>query len=241
MKAIEMFCGIGGFRIALDELGIETVFANDISDKAAFVYKKNFSDKIFTKGDIKTLINKIPSHDLLTAGFPCQPFSSAGKKLGISDPRGTLFASIVDVLNEQKPTFFILENVKRLISMDDGNHFATILKALNDCGYFIEWRILNAFQFGLPQNRERIIITGIKTDKLLANSSLIDKKENPRFSKDPLNFSYWSLLKNHRKRFGKWGLCFKNSYFSCDVNYTQFNKKRIGGFNFEAQHRYLTL
>ena len=99
MRAIELFSGIGGFRIALDELGFETVFANDIDEKASFVYKNNFGTEAFIQGDINHYKNLIPSHNILTAGFPCQPFSSAGKKKGVADPRGTLFESIVNILN----------------------------------------------------------------------------------------------------------------------------------------------
>ena len=129
MKAVELFAGIGGFRIACDELDIKTVWANDIDPKASKVYRSNFGIKEHTEGDIENYIDKIPEHDLLTGGFPCQPFSSAGKKLGIEDTRGTLFEKIVCILSKKKPKYFVLENVKRLLSMDKGAHFATILDA----------------------------------------------------------------------------------------------------------------
>ena len=143
MKAVELFAGIGGFRIACDRLGIDTVWANDIDGLAAQVYKNNFKKGIFKEGDITENIPSIPDHDLLTAGFPCQPFSSAGKKLGTEDIRGTLFEKIVQVLILKKPKYFVLENVKRLLSMDNGEHFSTILEALSKIGYLIEWRLLN--------------------------------------------------------------------------------------------------
>lgn len=222
LRAIELFCGIGGFRIALDELQIKTVFANDIDSKAASVYKNNFGDDVFIQGDVNQIQDSIPPHDLLTAGFPCQPFSSAGKKMGIADPRGTLFESIVKILKKNAPKYFVLENVKRLISMEKGVHFATILNALSECGYYIEWRVINATQFGLPQSRERIIITGIKTDETEPAVRLINQTELVNFYKNPSNFSNWIPLSHHAASFKTWGLCFNGSYFTESIDYTQF-------------------
>ena len=100
MEAIELFAGIGGFRIACDELDIKTIWANDIGKKSSKVYRSNFGGKEHVEGDIEDYIDQIPKHDLLTGGFPCQPFSSAGKKLGIEDARGTLFEKIVYILKK---------------------------------------------------------------------------------------------------------------------------------------------
>lgn len=166
MDAIEMFAGIGGFRLALDHLGVRTIWANDIEPKACKVYRTHFGDDSVICGDIRDVKNSIPPHDLLTAGFPCQPFSAAGKKLGVHDRvRGTLFAEIVEVLERTAPKFFVLENVKRLLTMDEGRHLKTILLALTGAGYFVEWRLLNAKNFGLAQNRERIFLVGRKDHK----------------------------------------------------------------------------
>jgi DNA (cytosine-5)-methyltransferase 1 len=163
MNAIEMFAGIGGFRIGLESAGIRVIWANDIDPKACAVYASHFHDGSLVSGDIRQVKESIPPHDVLTAGFPCQPFSAAGKKLGIHDTmRGTLFAEIVDVLERLEPSFFVLENVKRLLSMEHGRHFKTILLALTGAGYFVEWRLLNAKNFGLAQNRERIFLVGRK-------------------------------------------------------------------------------
>ncbi|MGB1251289.1 MAG: DNA cytosine methyltransferase, partial [Candidatus Promineifilaceae bacterium] len=144
MRAIELFAGIGGFRLACNTLGIETVWANDKASKPSKVYRANFGNNEHCEGDLSLCLDQIPSHDLLTAGFPCQPFSSAGKKLGIQDARGTLFELIVKILKTNRPKYFVLENVKRLLSMDKGAHFATILHALASLDYTIEWRLLNA-------------------------------------------------------------------------------------------------
>ncbi|CAH9059599.1 Modification methylase BanI [Pseudoalteromonas holothuriae] len=215
MKAVELFCGIGGFRLACDELGIETVFANDIEEKASQVYRDKFSDNGFYQGDIAEFIGKIPDHDLLTGGFPCQPFSSAGKKLGIEDARGTLFEKIVEIINLKKPKYFVLENVKRLLSMDKGAHFATILNSLSDLGYLVEWRVLNAINFGLPQSRERVIIIGhLHT---LPQSYLCSEEDLRELSTKQLEnaatYDDWVDISLHTKSFSNWGMAYKGKFF----------------------------
>ena len=155
---VELFAGIGGFRLAAAQKGLQTLWANDICPKACQVYRSQFGDAEIRQGDIRELTHEIPSHDLLTAGFPCQPFSSAGQKKGFRDPRGLLFSVIVEVLRTHRPRYFILENVKRLLLMEKGVHFATVLSALTELGYHIEWRLVNTRHFGLAQNRERVLI-----------------------------------------------------------------------------------
>lgn len=208
MKAIELFAGIGGFRLACDAKGIQTIFANDIKETACAVYKDQFGADELNVGDINALMEKIPEHDLLTGGFPCQPFSSAGKKNGIRDPRGTLFQSIVHILDTHRPKYFILENVKRLLSMENGEHFATILEELSSLGYFIEWRLLNAMHHGLPQNRQRLFITGVLGDQPCIRLLVSDEiNELPtgyvNFLKSPES---WEKITSHGKAFPEWGL-----------------------------------
>src|SRR5690349_12514113 len=144
LKAVELFAGIGGFRLAADAFNVKTIWANDIDPKACLVYRSRFGQKEMHEGDIHAFLDSMPSHRFLTGGFPCQPFSSAGKKEGIRDPRGTLFQIIVTALAKHRPDCFVLENVKRLLVMEDGCHFATILSALASLNYQIEWRLLNA-------------------------------------------------------------------------------------------------
>ena len=117
---IELFAGIGGFRVAADNLGLDTLWANDINKDAAKVYTDNYGSDRFVLGDINEHFDSIPDHDLLTGGFPCQPFSKAGKKLGVDDYRGTLFEAIVKILVKKHPSFFVLENVNSLLYMDNG-------------------------------------------------------------------------------------------------------------------------
>lgn len=226
MRTVELFSGIGGFRIACDRLGIETVWANDIDDKASIVYKNKFANNVHVKGDLSDFIDDVPEHDLLTAGFPCQPFSSAGKKLGVSDVRGTLFEKIVYILEKKQPSFFVLENVKRLLSMDKGKHFATIISALSSKGYLVEWRLLNASNFGLPQNRERVIITGRKSKNI--NSYLCLDKDFSQVKDKDLEIikdvSSWCLINEHGKKFFSWGLAVGGLF--CQADLKEFSEAR---------------
>tara|TARA_B100000575_G_C23068436_1_gene615329 strand:- start:174 stop:1097 length:924 start_codon:yes stop_codon:yes gene_type:complete len=157
---IDLFAGIGGIRIPFDELGGNCVFTSEFDKFAQQTYEANFGET--PSGDV-TLINEkdIPKHDLLLAGFPCQAFSNAGLRKGFNDTRGTLFFDIARILDYHKPKAFLLENVKGLRSHDNGNTFRTIVKVLNEIGYqTLESQILNAKDFGLPQNRERVFIVG---------------------------------------------------------------------------------
>lgn len=219
MKAVELFAGIGGFRLACDALGVETVWANDIDPKASKVYRENFGSKEHVEGDIERFVDQVPVHDLLTGGFPCQPFSSAGKKLGIEDARGTLFEKIVFVIKSKRPRYFVLENVKRLLSMDKGAHFATILDALSSLGYLVEWRLLNAVNFGLPQNRERIVIIGHLDHNV--RSYLCTEDDLSGLADRQLSsvacYDGWREIGNHASRFMNWGIALGGRFFHADV------------------------
>lgn len=161
MKAIDLFCGIGGFHYAAKENGIEIVFASEIDKHAREQYKLNHGLEPF--GDITKIDAKdIPDHDILFAGFPCQSFSIAGSRKGFQDVRGTLFFEIERILGIKRPKYFLLENVKGLISHEGGNTLKTIENALYGLGYFLHIKVLNAKYFGVPQNRERIFIAGFR-------------------------------------------------------------------------------
>ena len=220
---VELFCGIGGFRIAAEERNIRTVWANDICPKACKVYRDRFGNAELRQGDIHELAHEIPPHDLLTAGFPCQPFSSAGKKKGVRDPRGHLFEVIVDVLHRYKPSFFILENVKRLLSMEEGTHFAKILSKLASLDYNIEWRLVNTMHLGLPQNRQRLLILGaLKKEatgdfpsiRLASTENLLELPESN--FKTLSNFENWTKIEAHSKRFPTWGIARVGRFFGYD-------------------------
>ena len=158
-KFIDLFAGIGGFHQAAKTSGGECVFSSEIDLEASKAYEANYGIK--PHGDITRVnINAIPEHDLLCAGFPCQPFSIIGNKNGFDDIRGTLFFEIAKILKQKKPPMIVLENVKQLATHDNRRTLTKIIETLNKLGYKTDWKILNALDYGLPQKRERILIVG---------------------------------------------------------------------------------
>lgn len=163
LKFTDFFCGIGGFHIAAENLGLQCVFASDIDNYAQDAYEANFGMR--PVGDInKVEADDVPDHDILFAGFPCQPFSIIGKQNGFSDPRGTLFFELLRIIKKKRPSAIVLENVKQLATSDKGRVIERILKDLRSLGYSVEYKILNALDYGVPQKRERTIIVGTLHD-----------------------------------------------------------------------------
>lgn len=158
----DMFCGIGGFHQAADGLGMVCVFACDIDEEARKAYEHNYG--IRPESDISRIqIKNIPDHDILFAGFPCQPFSIIGSRAGFADVRGTLFFELATIIQAKQPRAFVLENVKQLVSHNKGKTLERILEILRvELGYQVEYRVLNALNFGLPQKRERVLIVGFR-------------------------------------------------------------------------------
>lgn len=186
IKFIDLFAGIGGIRLPFDELGYKCVFSSEWDAQAAKTYEANFGEKPF--GDITKIDCKdIPKHDLLLGGFPCQAFSIMGKMAGFADTRGTMFFEIQRILGHHKPKAILLENVKQLVSHDGGKTFATIKTILDQLGYHIKYKVLNALDFGVPQRRERIIIVGFR-----------DKKKADKFNFDfePVPYDLTNILEN---------------------------------------------
>lgn len=162
LTCIDLFCGIGGFHVAAENLGLKVIFASDIDADARAAYEANFGLK--PVGDIVAVkAETIPDHDILLAGFPCQPFSIIGSMSGTADPRGMLFTDILRIVRAKKPKGIVLENVKQLMSAQHGTILKIIIDSLQTMGYSTDWRILNALDFGLPQKRERIIIVATLT------------------------------------------------------------------------------
>jgi DNA (cytosine-5)-methyltransferase 1 len=158
---IDLFAGIGGIRLGFESHGCTTVFSSEWDKSAQEMYEVNFGER--PSGDInETEPKDIPDHDILLAGFPCQPFSIAGKGLGFADTRGTLFFNIEAILKAKQPQAFLLENVKRLTTHDNGLTFAVILDKLKGLGYTVYHKVFNSLDFGVPQKRERIYIVGFK-------------------------------------------------------------------------------
>jgi len=172
---IDLFAGIGGFHIAFHNVGAECVFASEWDEQARKTYQKNFekiSPEMFASknfaGDITKIDkNAIPDFDILTGGFPCQPFSQAGFKKGFDDTRGTLFYDIAEIIRIKKPKAFFLENVRHLYAHDNGKTFETIKKVLTEeLGYSLYHNIVKASDHGLPQNRPRLFMIGFRNTKI---------------------------------------------------------------------------
>lgn len=176
---IDLFAGLGGFHLALQQLGCKCVFASELKEDLRKLYQLNFPelDEKYLKGDITMVdVNDIPSHDILCGGFPCQPFSQAGKRLGFQDEgRGDLFFKICEIIQHHRPRYIFLENVSNLKGHDNGDTWRVIKRELEKLGYYIpEPEILSPHQFGIPQHRRRIYIVGLRKD-------LIDSKEPKPF------------------------------------------------------------
>ena len=213
-KFIDLFAGIGGFRLAFQNLKGKCVFTSEWDKYSKQTYQANFGEVPF--GDItkKSTKNYIPDgFDVLCAGFPCQAFSIAGKRGGFEDTRGTLFFDVAEIIKKKKPKAIFLENVKGLRSHDKGKTLSTILNVLReDLGYFVpEPQIMNAKEFGVPQNRERIFIVGFRKDlgvtefeypkPVKAKPTLADILETETVSvKYYLSETYVNTLRNHKAR-----------------------------------------
>lgn len=160
-KYIDLFCGIGGFHIAMNSFGAECVFASDIDPKARYIYEQNFCQ--IPQGDILKIKNKdIPKHDILCAGFPCQPFSISGDQKGFEDDRGKLFFQIIRIVRYHKPKIILLENVQNLEKHNHGESLKIIKNKLNQIGYNVFYKVLVASDFNIPQVRKRLYIVAIK-------------------------------------------------------------------------------
>lgn len=210
-KFIDLFAGIGGFHIAAKANGGHCVFSSEIDIEASKTYEANFS--MAPEGDITKIDSRsIPDHDMLCAGFPCQPFSIIGNRMGFDDMRGTLFFEIARILKDKKPSLIILENVKQLATHDSKKTMTRILECLAGIGYKTYWKIMNALDYGLPQKRERTIIVGFlnhnidfswpeKIEKYTPLEKIFEKNVDKRFYASP-------MIKKKRKEAHKTNLKF---------------------------------
>ena len=160
MKVCSLFSGIGGIDLAFQQAGFEIVWANEFDRDAARTYRHNFGGDHLVERDIKSVRTEdIPDFDVLVAGFPCQPFSIAGRQKGFEDPRGNLFFEIARIVKDKRPPVIFLENVANLLEHDDGKTFLTIYNALVPYGYTFKYRVMDAIEYGnVPQHRTRIFI-----------------------------------------------------------------------------------
>lgn len=163
MTFIDLFAGIGGFRLALESFGAKCLFSSEWDKMAQEVYYQNFGD--IPAGDITKIHEKdIPDHDILCAGFPCQAFSISGKKQGFEDSRGTLFFDVARIVKEKRPKVVFLENVKNFATHDGGKTLEVVRSTMEELGYTFFQKVLNAANYGVPQNRERVYMVCFRND-----------------------------------------------------------------------------
>lgn len=163
MSFIDLFAGLGGFRLALESLGAKCVYSNEWDEPAQRVYEKNFGD--VPEGDITRVDEKtIPDHDILCAGFPCQAFSISGKQRGFEDSRGTLFFDVARIVKEKQPKIVFMENVKNFATHDNGHTLEVVKATMEELGYTFFQKVLNSVDYGMPQKRERIYMVCFRND-----------------------------------------------------------------------------
>jgi DNA (cytosine-5)-methyltransferase 1 len=215
IRFIDLFCGIGGFRVAIQQAAPAydfdpaCVLSSDIDEDCQIAYEANFGERPL--GDIKAVDEKsVPDHDLLLAGFPCQPFSIIGHMKGFEDTRGTLFFDIARILNAKRPKAFVLENVKLLVGHNGGRTLARIMETLRAIGYQANYKVFNALNFGLPQKRERVFIVGFLKPTIFdwptgevpmkPLSEVLEKRVPERFfASDYIRERRWSVIKPKRE------------------------------------------
>ena len=219
-KSIDLFAGVGGIRLGFERAfkdEIETVFVSEWDKPAQETYKANFGDKVTISGDITKIDeNYVPTFDICLAGFPCQAFSMAGQKKGFHDDfkgscRGTLFFDVARICDNQKPKVIFCENVKGLTIHDKGRTFQIILDTLKNMGYTVHHKVLNSKDFGVPQNRERVMIVAFRndidsskftfplpTDSTKTINDILEQPPVP--SKYYISTTYWETLKRHKER-----------------------------------------
>ena len=191
LKVASMFAGIGGIDLGFEQAGYKVVWANEIDKYACRTYRLNFGNDFLVEGDIQEIsTDTIPDVDVLIAGFPCQAFSSVGLKKGFEDPRGNLFFETARVIAAKKPSVVFFENVANLVKHDEGKTFLTIFNTMAELGYTVRYKIMNASDYGIPQQRNRIYIVAF------LNENLCDKFQFPeerKLTRDA--FSYFDTEK----------------------------------------------
>ena len=228
MKFIDLFAGIGGLRLGFEKAGAECVFSSEIDTYAKMTYKLNFKET--PAGDIRQISSKnIPQHEVLLAGFPCQPFSVAGEKKGLQDVRGNLFYQIIRILKDCKPKAFLLENVKGLTSLNKGRTFKIIQEELKSSGYKVYYKILNTMDYAnLPQTRERVYIVGFLKDcefvfpkkirlKKTVQDIILKNKQDDKYY-----YNRFEIFKTLQKQITK-----KDTVYQWRRSYVRENKNKV--------------
>jgi len=231
LRMVDLFAGTGAFSHAFHETGnVETIFANDMVDASKKIYDLNFTNKLTLKDLNDVNVGEIPQHDILTGGFPCQPFSAAGHQLGFQDPRSNVFWKILEIIDHHRPKCVILENVKNLTTHDDGNTFKIITANLQDRGYHIRYKILDTAKItGIPQHRERIYIVCFKSKEAFDKLSLdFEPKEkacvSSAFQTEPVDNKYYYTDKSSAWNLVKDSIVKRNTIYQYRRVYVRENK-----------------
>ena len=174
MKYFSLFSGIGGFEVGINnsDVNLKCIGCSEIDQFAYSIYKRHFND-IKNYGDVREIdYDNLPNFDLLVGGFPCQSFSIGGNRCGFDDERGSLFFEIARILDVKRPTYFLLENVRNIMSVNDGNVFRTMLNVFHNLGYYVQWNVCNTSDYGIPQNRKRIFLKGFLKKTCVGDDAL---------------------------------------------------------------------
>ena len=235
MKVAGFFSGIGGIELGFKQAGFEIIYSNEIDNKAIETFKLNHSNKIVID-DIKNINEKdVPDVDVIVGGFPCQAFSIAGYRKGFEDERGEVFFQLVRIIRKKMPRVIFMENVKNLLTHDKRNTYSVIKKVLEEMGYFLKVKILNASEYGnIPQNRERIYIVGFKNKedycrfifpnsielkKQIGNIINFNEKVDEKYYYTENNCKFYNILKNNIKN--------KNTIYQWRRKYLRENKSNL--------------
>lgn len=187
MRFIDLFAGIGGFRLVLEKFGHTCVFCSEWDRYSQLTYEKNFGET--PKGDITKIKEKnIPKHDILCAGFPCQPFSISGKQKGFNDIRGSSFYEIIRIVKYHKPKILILENVKNLVKHNGGKSLKKIIRSLKSLSYNVFYQILKSGDFGVPQARERVYFICFRKELNITNFKFPTGNGQKKYLKNIINY-----------------------------------------------------
>lgn len=235
---IDLFAGVGGIRYPFEQLNGKCVMTSEWDKYAKLTYQTNYGDEELFLGDItKIKESEVPDHDVLVGGFPCQAFSHAGKKMGFEDTRGTMFFEVARIIKAKKPKMLLLENVKGLVSHDKGNTLKVILSALDELGYEVTYKILHAKDFGVPQNRPRIYLVGVRKDlgfkfefpeNKIKPTKLGDILEEKVDKKYTISDKLWSYLQNRKEEQKAKGNGFGFSLFDANSEYVSTISARYG-------------
>lgn len=233
IKVVDLFCGTGGFSIGFNNKNIEIVLANDFIKSSKIIYNLNFPLHNYILDDIFNLDEKqIPKFDIITGGISCQPFSIAGKLLGFNDKRSNVFWKMLDIIKEHKPKIIIIENVKNLLTHDDGNSLKIIIDNLSKINYYVKYKILDTCKItGIPQHRERIYIIGFINKEAYNNFTFdfpeIKCKDISTFLDKKVDEKYYYTNKYKIYDIVKEGVINENTIYQLRRKYIRENKSGL--------------